>query len=153
MAPVGSTQRRGAFGLNLLHKALLRAARRNTKRITILPCECGRQPEILRTGDNRQYFSSACPHCGIRAAHLGNAGLTPYDAVRKWNKVREKEMRTAADPSEYGICRICGYGRCKQSPKNESQHLCPEYLFDEYGEIGSVEKQCEYFMEEPKDAK
>ena len=62
-------------------------------------------------------------------------------------------MRTAADPSEYGICRICGYGRCKQSPKNESQHLCPEYLFDEYGEIGSVEKQCEYFMEEPKDAK
>ena len=79
--------------MNLLQKLLLRAARRNTKRINMLPCECGRQPEILRTGDNRQYFSAACPHCGIRARHLGNAGLTPYDAVRKWNKVREKEMK------------------------------------------------------------
>lgn len=52
--------------------------------------KCGSVPEIIRVGDNKEYFTVHCPKCYWNPAPSNEATLTITGAIRFWNKACKK---------------------------------------------------------------
>lgn len=47
---------------------------------------CKNNPEIIRVGDNKQFFTVKCVNCGKIVANCWEAGRTEKEAAEIWNK-------------------------------------------------------------------
>ena len=56
------------------------------------PCKyCGGRAELVRVGENKEFFVYRCSRCFKYHARHGEARMTPWGAKRIWNRRADNE--------------------------------------------------------------